>query len=333
MPGLRWKIVALLSLAFLPTHTVISQAAERPVRVAYTAIDTVFLPIWVTKEARFFEKNKLPVELISVRSSALCISAHLAGEIEICAGGTSPVISAHLQGQREIVLFGTLNKKAGFWVYSKPTITSIAGLRGKRFGVTRFGGALDFASRYMLKQAGLDPNRDVTMVQVGSTPDIVLALAADSIDAGTLSLPSNLRAKELGYLELADFTDVKDSYPSTGLLAKRQFIIDNKGKMESFVKALIEGIHYTLTNRQAALKILSHYTRVTDMKMLGDSYDLHAQKIWLRVPEIVPEDLKLFLEHTAQTNPKALAIDPADLIYSPLIKDVVKTGFVERLYK
>lgn len=333
MPGQRWKMVVSLSVAFFLIHTAISQAAERPLRVAYTAIDTVFLPIWVTKEARFFEKNKLPVELISIRSSALCLSAHLAGEIDVCAGGTAPVIAAHLQGQRDVVLFGTLNRKAGFWVYSKPTITNISGLRGKRFGVTRFGGALDFASRYILKQAGLDPNRDVTMIQVGSTPDIVLALAADSIDAGTLSLPSNLKAKELGFLELADFIDVKDSYPSGGLLAKRQFLMDNKAKMESFVKALIEGTHFIHTNRQEALKILSQYTRVTDTKMLDASYDLHAQKIWLRVPEIAPEDLKLFLEHTAQTSPKALTIDPADLIYSPLIKEVIKTGFVERLYK
>lgn len=333
MRGRRWKTVAFLSLALFLTHAAVSQAAERPLRLAYTAIDTSFLPIWVTKDARFFEKNKLPVELISVRSSALCLSAHLAGEIDVCAGGTAPAIAAHLQGQRDVVLFGTLNRKAGFWVYSKPAITSMSGLRGKRFGVTRFGGALDFVSRYFLRQSGLDPNRDVTMIQIGSTPDIVMALAADSIDAGTLSLPSNLKAKELGFRELADFTDVKDSYPSNGISANRQFLIENKVRMEGFVKALIEGIHYTLTNRQEALKILSHYTRVTDMKMLGAAYDLHVEKIWGRVPEINPEDLRLVLEQAAQTNPKAREIDPSDLIYSPLIKDVVKTGFVERLYK
>lgn len=333
MAGQRWKMVAFLSLAFFLTHAVISQAAERPLRVAYTAIDTVFLPIWVTKGAGFFEKYNLPVEVISLRSSPLCLSAHLAGEIDICIGTTAPVISAYLQGNRDQILFGTLNKKAGFWAYSKPAITSVSGLRGKRFGVTRFGGALDFVSRYFLRQSGLDPNRDVTMIQIGSTPDIVMALAADSIDAGTLSLPSNLKAKELGFRELADFTDVKDNYPSAGISANRQFLIENRVRMEGFVKALIEGIHYTHTNRQEALKILSRNTRVTDMKMLAAAYDLHTQKIWPRVPEITPEDLKLFLEHTAQTSPKALTIDPSDLIYSPLIKEVLKTGLVERLYK
>lgn len=328
----QWK--TLLSLCFAVAVIPVSlHAAERPLRVAYSAVDTVFLPIWVTKEARLFEKYNLPVELVSLRSSPLCLSAHLAGEIDICAGGTTPVIAAHLQGNRDLVLFATLNRKAGFWVYSKPAIANLSGLRGKRFGVTRFGGALDFVSRYFLRQSGLDPNRDITMVQIGSTPDIVLALAADSIDAGTLSLPSNIKAEELGFRQIADFTDVKDSYPSGGISGRRQFVTDNRPRMDSFVKALVEGFHYTRTNRDKALAVLSQYTRVTDVKTLTRSYNLHVEKIWPRVPEISPEDLRLALEHAAETNPKARDIDPADLIYSPLIKDLAKTGFVERLYK
>jgi NitT/TauT family transport system substrate-binding protein len=230
------------------------------------------------------------------------------------------------------VLFGTLNKKAGFWIYGKPAFTNLSGLRGKRFGVTRFGGALDFVSRFMLQQAGLDPAKDLTMVQIGATPDIVLALAADSIDAGTLSLPSNLKARELGFRELADFTDSKQSYPSTALSAKREFLIDNKSRMESFTKALIEAIHYVRTHRQDALKVLSRYTRVTDAKLLGTAYDFHVEKIWPRTPEIGVDDLKLFLEQIAQADPKATAIDPSGLVYSATVKEVVQSGFTDRLY-
>lgn len=326
-------IFLFLSLVCLLIQAEISSAAERPLRIAYTAITSMFLPLWATEDAGFFKKYKLPVELISMRSSGLCIPAHLAGEIDICQGGTIPVIAANLQGHRELILFGSLNKKAAYLVYSRPAITNVSGLRGKRFGVTRFGGALDFASRYLLKQAGLDPNRDLTMIQIGSEPDIVAALAVGSIDAGTLVPPSNLKVKELGFRELADFTDIKGSFPGNGLSAKRQFLIDNGGKMEGFIKALIEGIHYVRTNRQEALKILSQHLRVTDLKILAAAYDLHVEKIWLRVPEIYPDDFKLILDFAAQTNPRAREIDPSSLIYSPLIRDVIKTGFVDRLYR
>jgi NitT/TauT family transport system substrate-binding protein len=330
MPHRLGKLI--LSSFFFLALTTTSRAADRSMRFAYSAIDTSFLPAWIAKEAGLFDKNKLSVELISIRSSPLCISAHIADEIDICAGATSPVIAANLQGHRELVLFGTLNRKAGFWIYGKPAFTNLSELRGKRFGVTRFGGALDFVSRFMLQQAGLDPAKDLTMVQIGATPDIVLALAADSIDAGTLSLPSNLKARELGFRELADFTDSKQSYPSTALSARREFLIDNKSRMESFTKALIEAIHYVRTHRQDALKVLSRYTRVTDNKLLGNAYDFHIEKIWPRTPEINAEDLKLFLEQIAQTNPKASTIDPSAFVYSPTVKEVIQSGFTDRLY-
>ena len=311
---LRRLAMPTFSVFFSVAFATALLGADRPLRFAYSAIDTSFLPAWVAKEAGFFAKNKLPVELISLRSSPLCISAHIADEIDVCAGATSPVIAANLQGHRELVLFGTLNKKAGFRIYSKPVYTSVSVLRGKRFGVTRFGGALDFVSRFMLQQAGLDPNKDLTMVQIGSTPDIVLALAADSIDAGTLSLPSNLRAKELGFRELADFSDSKQNYPSTALSARRQFLIDNRPRMEAFTKAVVEALHYIRANRQDAITILSRYTRVTDQKLLGTAYDFHLDKIWPRTPEIRSDDLKLFLDQVVQSNPKPITIDPASII-------------------
>lgn len=329
---LLWLGKLVLSFILCMNLPAILPAADRPMRFAYSAIDTSFLPAWVAKDAGFFEKNKLPVDLISLRSSPLCISAHIADEIDICAGATSPVIAANLQGHRELVLFGTLNKKAGFWIYGKPAFTSLSGLRGRRFGVTRFGGALDFVSRFMLQQAGLDPSKDLTMVQIGATPDIVLALSAGSIDAGTLSLPSNLKAKELDFRELADFTNSNHSYPSTALSARRQFLVENKSKTESFTKALIESLHYIRTHHQDAVKILSRYTRVTDTKLLTAAYDFHVEKIWPRTPEISADDLKLFLEQIAQANPKAAAIDPSGLIYTPTVRDVVQTGFTDRLY-
>lgn len=326
------RLAIPISVFFLLAFAAALPAADRPLRFAYSAIDTSFLPAWVAKEAGFFAKNKLPVELISLRSSPLCISAHIADEIDVCAGATSPVIAANVQGHHDLVLFGTLNKKAGFWIYSKPVNPSLSALRGKRFGVTRFGGALDFVSRFMLQQAGLDPGKDLTMVQIGATPDIVLALAAGSIDAGTLSLPSNLKAKELGFRELADFSDSKQNYPSTALSARRQFLIDNRSRMEAFTKALFEALHYTRSNRDEAIKILARYTRVTDQKLLAAAYDFHVEKIWPRTPEITSGDLKLFVDQVVQASPKPVAIDPASLIYSDTVRDVVQSGFSDRLY-
>ncbi|HSE88945.1 MAG TPA: hypothetical protein VLJ79_22195, partial [Candidatus Binatia bacterium] len=115
-------------------------------------------------------------------------------------------------------------------------------------------------------------------------------------------------------------------------LARKQFLIQNKSSMEGFFRSLVEAIHFLRTRREDGLKVLARYTRLSDMKVLGQTYDFHTRVIWPRVPEIQPEDLKLVLEELAETNPKARDIDPAELIYGSIAKDVVASGFVERLY-
>ena len=79
------------------------------------------------------------------------------------------------------------------------------------------------------------------------------------------------------------------------------------------------------------MKVLSRYTRMSDMRVLAQTYDYHSRTIWPKVPEIQPEDLKLVLEELAEANPKAREIHPA-ADYGSIVKDVIASGFVDRLY-
>jgi ABC-type nitrate/sulfonate/bicarbonate transport system substrate-binding protein len=225
-----------------------------------------------------------------------------------------------------------MNNKFVFSIYAHPSISNLSDVRGKRIGVTRFGGTMDFATRYFLKRAGFEPARDVTMVQIGRVQDILSALGAGSVDAGTMAFPYNINAKESGFRELADLSQSGARYASSSFLAKRQFLIQHRSRAESFIRGIIEAIHFITTRRDEGIKILSRYTRLADMKVLTQSYDFHSRVIWPKVPEIQPEDLKLVLEELAESNPKAREIDPSELIYGAIVKDVVASGLVERLY-
>ena len=307
--------------------------AEKALRVSYPSPATVYLPLWAAKEAGFFAKHKLNVELIHVGSSPISLSAFLAGEIDILGGGGSAGPNAYLQGSRDLKFFASMNSKFVFSIYSHPSISSAAELRGKKIGVTRLGGTMHFATRYYLKSIGLDPYKDVTLVQVGRAEDIVTALAGGTVDAGTMSFPFDLKTKELGYRELADLSRSGARYASSSFIGQKQFLLDNRPRMESFIKALIEALHFVNTRRQDGIKILARYTRLSDMNMLKRTYDFHAENIWPRVPEIQPEDLKLVLEELAERNPRAREIAAADLIYGQIVQDVVKSGFVQQLYR
>jgi NitT/TauT family transport system substrate-binding protein len=328
------KILILLTAALyfgLALPATLS-AQRKTLRISYPAPVTVYLPLWVAKDAGFFAKNGLEVELVHVGSSPLSLSAFFAGEIDILGGGGAAGPNAYLRGQRDLVFFATMNNKFVFTIYGHPSIASLQGVRGKRVGVTRFGGTMDFATRYFLKQAGFDPGRDVTLIQVGRAQDILSALTAGSIDAGTMAFPYDIKAKEIGYRELADLTQSGARYASSSFLARRQFLTQQKSRAEGVVRGLVEAIHFIRTRREEGIKILARYTRLSDMKVLEQTYDFHSRVIWPRVPEIQPEDLKLVLEELAEANPKAREIDPAELIYGSIVKDVVASGFVEKLY-
>ncbi len=322
-------LVGLSLLLMLPTATL---AQRKTLRVSYPAPATVYLPLWIASEVGLFSKHGLDVELVHVGSSPIAMAAYLAGEIDILGGGGSAGPNAYLRGQRDLVFFGAMNNKFVFSIYAHPSVSTMAGVRGKRIGVTRFGGTMDFATRHFLRLNGFDPGREVTMVQVGRVQDIFSGLIAGSVDVGTMAFPYDIKAKESGFRELADLSQSGARYASSSFLAKRQFLAQNKSRAEGFVRAIIEAMQFIRVRRDDGIKILARYTRMSDMKVLAQTYDYHSRVIWPRVPEILPEDLKLVLEELAEANPKAREIDPAELIYGSVVKDVVASGFVERLY-
>ncbi len=321
----------VLILASLLSHTIVLAAKDRPIRVAVPAPAAVYLPLWVAKDAGFFKKHQLDVELVYVGSSPVALAALLGDEIDI-QSGTRVAVAAYLQGLRDVTIFAALDYALPFAIYARPPIKDVMELRGKRFGVTRIGGDLDFATRYYLNLVGLNP-KDVNFFQVGSVPDIVNALRRDSIDAATVSIPFNHVAKKEGFNELADLTRISGlRYALTSFSAKKKLLIVEKERMDGWVKAVIEAIRYTKTFRDESLKILARYTRINDPVILRAAYGQYVD-LWPKIPEVKPKDLNLVLEQLGQTNPQALKINPADLIYGSLIENLVQSGFIEQVYR
>lgn len=330
---IRKKLLAAVCAVTLLCVLQAAAAAERLFRVSYSAPATAYLPLWAAKDAGFFERNGLRVELLYVGSSPIALSALLSGEIDVLAGGGTVAPVAYMNGFRDLALFATLDHRLPFKIYAAPAIADLSGIRGKRFGVTRFGGTLDFASRYFLKSIGLDPQRDVQLVQIGNTADILAALISGSVDVGTLTFPYNFSAKKAGYRELADLAQSGARYATAAFLSRQKFIVEQRGRMQSFVKALVEATHFVKTNPDPALKILQRYTRSADRDTSKLAYDEYAQNIWPRLPAIEPDDIKLILEHLGQTNPKAREINPAALIDNGLTENAGRSGLLEQLYK
>ena len=308
-------------------------AAPAALRIAYPAPTASFLPLWAAQDAGFFKKHDLAVEVIQVGSSTRGMAALLAGQIDILAGGGTGGLIAQLQGYNDLAIFGTNVHTWVFSVYSAPSIKEVAQLRGKKLGVTRFGGTMDFAARHFLKGQGFEPGKDVILIQLGSAADIVTALANGVVESGMMSVPYVFVAKRLGLRELTDLSQTGVRYAQAALVAKRSFLKDKRDVVARFIKSQIEATHF-LKNRPAeGMRILGRYTRTDDEEILKQAYHYHVDRLLSAIPEIRPDDVRLLLEEAALTNPKAKGASPQDFIDEGPVREVVRSGFVEQLYK
>ncbi len=328
----HWLAGSLVACALMVVVSRASVYAEEMIRVAYPSAAVNFIPLWAAKEEGFLKKENLSIELVSIRSSPVAMAALLSGEVHVVVGGANPGIAIQLQGYKDITLFGGLINTFLFSICSLPGIDDVSQLKGKRLGVTRFGGSNDFAGRYFLRTRGLDPNKDVTMIQVGSQEDILRALIAKSLDAAVLGYPAVFIAKKNGFRELADLTRSGLRYQLNAFVAKKSFLAGKQSLMVRFFKALIEAVHFLKTHPQEGMEIMRRYARIDDPDILKSAYDLHV-KLFPRIPEIHPEDLTLVLEEIALANPKAKGADPAAFMDDRVVKDVMKSGIVDQLYR
>src|SRR5215510_14524109 len=174
-------------------------------RVGGGSTSATQMSMWLAKEGGYYEKNGLSVEAISVPGSSLALQAMLAGELPIIQLGGAASIQANLAGA-DTVIVATIVKKFLFWVYAVPGINRIEDLKGKIFGTTRFGTLSDLASRFALRNSGIDPERDITMVQTGGPAETVAAMVAGKIQAAAISPPATLQARKFKLKEILDMS-------------------------------------------------------------------------------------------------------------------------------
>ncbi|MBM4296440.1 MAG: ABC transporter substrate-binding protein [Deltaproteobacteria bacterium] len=303
---------------------------EKVLRLAYPSpAAIVYLPFWAAADLGIFRKHQLRIELVYIGSSPIAMASLISGEVDVVAGAGPAPVAAYLRGYRELAFFGSINNNFLWMIFSHPSIGSLPALRGKRVGTTRFGGTHDFATRYFLKRAGLEPRSDLSLIQRGAQPDLMAGLSNGSIDAAALGFPYNLVAKKNGFRELADLTQSGVSYPSSALLAKRRLLVEQRQQVAMFLRATVEAIDYVKKHRAESLAILRRYTKLTDTEVLSAAYDFHAQKVWPVLPKLNAEDLKLVLEHHSETDPKAREIDPTQLVDPSLTQELARAGWAQ----
>ena len=328
--SLKIRVEVLLWVGLLCPATLFAQTAK--LKVAYPTTIGAMSVLWVTKEARLFEKNGLAVELIYIAGSTTVAQAMLAKEIPISEIAIPAVIQADLGGADMVMLAGP-NTKPGQKIMARPEIKTPEGLKGKKVGISRFGTSDDFLLRYALTQWNLRPDRDVPIIQLGGSPEILAGLGSGTVDAGLLSSPLHLRAAKLGSILLADLSTIGIDYQGAGLVTTRSFVRDNPDTIRRYVRAYVEGLHRFKTDKAFSLKVLAKYTRINEPEVLEETYQHYAIRVMPKVPYPTLKGIQTVLDEIGTRNPKAKTLQPANFIDVTFLKELEQSGFIKSLYR
>jgi NitT/TauT family transport system substrate-binding protein len=307
------------------------RAAElEKLNIVYSTIATASLTTWVPQEAGLYRKHGLDVNPIYVAGSR-AITTLISGDAQIAqASGAAGVVS-RLAGS-DVSIIGAIINVIPMSLVATPDITSAKDLKGKTLGVSRFGSLTDLGLKKAIAELGLDPTKDVKLIQTGGVPENFLFMQQGVVKAALISSPALEKAKEAGYRELLNLADIKFRYPGTALLTTDSFIRNRPQTLNRFLKATLEGIKYAKANPEFTMGIMGKYLRISDQKLLAGAFRTYVLGYIRNVPTITAAEIESALEEISATNPRAKAADPKQFFDPGPLGHLAKEGFIKDLY-
>jgi NitT/TauT family transport system substrate-binding protein len=328
MLDLAMRKPILLTLALLLCLPAV--VAAQKLMAGYSGVTAIQLPMWVMKDAGFFKQEGIDADLIYIASSTTMAQAMLAGEVAISTANSQAVVDTGLQGG-DLVAVGAFVNFVALYVIAAPEIKSVQDLRGKAVGVTRFGATTDFAIQMFLKKYGLEPVRDVPILQIGGLPELAAALSKKSIYAAAMSYPMGLVAQQNGIKMLANLAKEEIPFLHQGLTTTGKFVRERREQAKGIVRAYARAVHFMHSRKEETKAIVSRYTKVTNPAMLEGTLQ-YAYDFVEKVPLVKREAFQVTLDESAKKNPKAKQAKPEQFYDNSLVQELVKEGFFTALW-
>jgi len=311
--------ILALWLSFIPART---HAAK--LYVVYASIGGTQAVGWIAREAGLFVKHGLDVELLFT-GGGRAVTSLLGGDTPIVTVGGPSAITARLGGS-DVIIIAHIFDTILYSLMVVPEIRTLADLKGKKLGASRFGSATDFALRYVLKQKGFDPSKDMVIFQIGGQAETLAALRAGSIQGGVIASPATAEAKRLGMKELVNMATLGVEYPQTTIATTDRFLRENRDTALRFTRAYVEGIHRFLSDREFSLRVITKYTKIQSRPILEATYDDYAPYV-KKTPAPTAGSIKTVLEQLSPTDARARAARPQDFIDGSVIAELDREGF------
>jgi len=281
-----------------------------------------FLAIYTALHRGFFKDEGIDLEIVFMPAN-LASAAVLNGDLDY-NGAVTGTIGAAVRGQPMKVLLFTVAKPLLF-LMSKKDIKDIKQLKGKKIAGSSPGGSATLLANQALKQIGLEPGKDVSVLQMsGNAASRYAVLESGIVDASLLSVPENIIAQEKGYHELLFLGDVVE-FPQNGFGTSEKRIRENPDEVYRMVRATLRGLQFVWekNNQEAVTNILMKQWKVNDRKMAAEMAR-QVNRVLTKDAYVKPESVQVLID---------LARDSAKVTKPVSVADVVDYTFLDKARK
>ena len=330
LPRRFWFFGGLLLLScFLSLN---DGRAQEKIRLSHSALESSNSVWYLAQDRGFYKKNGLDVDLLFIPSTTTSVSSLVAGDVQVANASGGGVASAVVAGADLVLVACYLNSLPYELVVSE-SVKSAEDLKGKSIGISRVGSASDVAARVLIKGLGLEPVKDVPIIQVGGPSERAAAFRTGRIvgfpsPPGTIHLAKGMAHRIM--ISTADFQKRYD-FPYICSTTTKNYLASHRDTMRRLTMALIEATHFLKTRKEETKKFIAKYTRQDNAQYLEASYAANV-KLHDRVPLVTREGTEVQIKEALARKPGAtLRVD--DIVDDSIVRELEKSGFIDKVYK
>lgn len=256
---LMWA--ALVCLAMAATATPVrSQSPMEKLSIGYSSRSIASIDLYLAQDKGFFREEGLDVQVVQVRSN-IAIAAALTDEIQ-AIGSIGALVRAIERNDAPFKIVAVNLKRPLFWLATRPEFGSISALKGKVLGTTTLGGAQHVAAIRLLRKAGVDPEKDITVIVAGDVPTQLQSLVSGAIQVAVLSPPTIILARDKFKMRI--LASSMEEFPSiqNGIAVPEKLLKDRRDLVKRLLRARAKATRYFWENERGASEVLAKYLKV-----------------------------------------------------------------------
>ena len=327
------RLLFLAASLILSAHAFLRDArAQEKIRLSHSALETSNSVWFLAQDRGFYKNHGLDADLLFIQSTTTSVSSLLAGDVHVANASGGAVASAVVAGA-DLVMVACYLNSLPYELVVNEAIKSAEDLKGKSIGISRLGSASDVAARALIRGLGLEPDKQVPIMQVGGSSERAAAFRAGRI-AGFPSPPGIIHlTKGMPFRVLISTADFKPrfEFPYICAATTRSYLARQRETVKKVIMAHIEAVHFVKTRKDESKKIMAKYARTTNEDYLEAAYTASA-KLYDAVPLVTRAGTEVQIKEAAGRKP-GVQLRFEDMVDESIVRELEKSGFIDKVYK